>query len=77
MVSPRLPFPDSPFPALKLPTEFSVSSCEVFRKDACLTDGRHEVGITAPTREHMNVNVIRDARTCHGTEVHADIESGR
>src|SRR5271166_4853613 len=50
---------------------------EEFGEDAGLADDGHEVGVTAPARDHVLVQVGRDAGAGHAAQVHADVEALR
>src|SRR5690554_6287229 len=66
-------------PGLLVPDSFEVLICVVdpLRDDARLPDGRHEVGVAAPARHDVLVQVLGDARTRGGSLVDADIEALR
>src|SRR5436190_10930939 len=55
--------------------QFLVCGSEVFGKDSSFTDDRHEVGVAAPARDYVQVQMIRDAGSSAATEIHSDVES--
>ena len=44
---------------------------------ASLRDRGHEVCITSPARQHVDVNVVRNSGACSSSEIHAHIETRR
>ena len=51
-----------------------IGGGEVFREHSCLADRRHEVCIANPTRQDVDVDVVRNAGARSVTEIHANIE---
>ena len=60
---------------LDLAAELPVSRLQVLRQDTGLTDSRHEVGVAAPARQNVHVDVICDPGTRRTSDIHTDIEA--
>src|SRR5579872_5724973 len=48
---------------------------QVFRQDAGLCHGRHEVCVAQPARESMQVEMARNPCACGFAEVHAEVQA--
>ena len=55
--------------------ETLVSGIEVFRQDAGLADGGHEIDVAGPARKDVHVDVFGDAGSGAFADVHTDVES--
>src|SRR6185437_16797794 len=55
--------------------EFRPGDVEGLRQNAGFCDNGHEVGVSAPSREGMEMDVVGDAGSGGLTEVHAEVEA--
>jgi hypothetical protein len=53
-----------------------IGGGEIFRDDARVADGGHEVCVANPARKDVDVNVIHDTGAGGFSQVHAKIEAG-
>jgi hypothetical protein len=56
-------------------SEFGVCRFEIFREDARLGNGSHEVCVAGPSWQQVNVKVVHDARARSSAKVHTQVEA--
>src|SRR6266849_10878175 len=61
--------------ALQSFAQLLVSGAKVFGLDAGFSDDGHEIGVTDPARQHVQVDVAGDTGAASPPQIHAEIKT--